>query len=87
MLLQHNPIHFEIKSFKVNQEYGNIISGWKDIGYRSSLSSKDLEYLMMVSVPKITIKQVSSDLNGYLVLNECLVPNEFTYITISPMEE
>ncbi|MCB8516620.1 GH39 family glycosyl hydrolase, partial [Enterococcus durans] len=79
--------NFEIKSFKVNQEYGNIISGWKDIGYRSSLSSKDLEYLMMVSVPKITIKQVSSDLNGYLVLNECLVPNEFTYITISPMEE
>ena len=66
-----------------------LFLGWKDIGYRSSLSSKDLEYLMMrVSVPKITIKQVSSDLNGYLVLNECLeFLTSLQYITISPMEE
>lgn len=78
---------FEVKTFRVNEEYGNIISGWRDIGYRSSLTSNDLEYLMLVSAPKIKIKQVSSDLNGDLVIKEQLNTNEFMYITIKPVEE
>lgn len=78
---------FEIKTFRVNEEYGNIIAGWKDIGYRSSLTGKDLEYLKLVSAPKIAIKQVASDLNGHLAVKQQLGPNEFMYITIKSIEE
>lgn len=78
---------FEVKTFRVNEEHGNIISGWKDISYRSSLTSKDLEYLMLVAAPKISIKQIASDLKGQLLLKEKLTANEFMYITIRPIEE
>lgn len=78
---------FELKTFSVNNEYGNIISGWKDIGLRSSLRSKDLEYLQLKANPKIEIKQLYSDINGNLLIEEFLEPNQFGYMSLYPIDD
>jgi xylan 1,4-beta-xylosidase len=78
---------FELRIFRVNNQFGNIISGWKDIGLRSSLRSGDLEYLQLKADPQIKFKQVSSDISGLLVIEDRLEPNEFVYISVSPIEE
>ena len=78
---------FESRTFRVNNESGNIISGWKDIDFRSSLRNKDLEYLHLKAAPQIKFSQLSSDINGKLLIEENLAPNEFVYISISPIDE
>ncbi|MFQ7233713.1 MAG: GH39 family glycosyl hydrolase [Enterococcus hulanensis] len=74
---------YEVKVFRVNDEFGNVMTGWKDIGFRSSLKNKDLEYLRLTASPKIKFYQMMSDEKGILIINTDLAPNEFVYLTIA----
>lgn len=78
---------FQLRSYRVNNDSGNIISGWRDIGFKSSLKKKDIEYLKKKAEPKVKFKQVCSDLKGTLLIKDILEPNEFVYISISPLDE
>lgn len=86
-LLMEPSKKFELKTFRVNNEFGNIISGWKDIGLRSSLRNKDTDYLKLKADPQIKFKQLYSNVNGNLLIEEVLESNEFIYISVSPIYE
>lgn len=77
---------YEAKMFRVNEDSGNVIARWKDLGYRSSLVDKDMEYLKRGAEPKVNYFPVTG-LNGELLISEELAPHEFIYMSITPLSE
>lgn len=77
---------YEIKMFRVNHSSGNVISGWRDLGYRHSLRKKDLEYLKLKADPDIKFQQAMTDVEGKLNLRQTLAANEFIYIALTPID-
>ncbi|MFR0814290.1 MAG: hypothetical protein ACLSIL_07415 [Enterococcus casseliflavus] len=72
--------------FRVNHSSGNVISGWRDLGYRHSLGKKDLEYLKLKADPDIKFQQAMTDVEGKLNLRQTLAANEFIYIALTPID-
>jgi len=76
---------FELKILRVNDVYGNLISGWKDLGYRTSLRKQDIDYLSRVSDPQVTYEQLHTH-NGKIKTELVLEANEFVYISLIEMK-
>lgn len=75
---------FELKIPRVNDVYGNLISGWKDLGYRTSLRKQDIDYLSRVSDPQVSYEQIHGH-NGKIQTEAVLGANEFVYISLMEM--
>lgn len=80
----HSSQKYEVKVFRVNETNGNVIAGWKDLGYRTSFKKQDIDYLSKTSEPHVSIKQLQSH-DGISDFSISLEPNEFVYLSITEL--
>ena len=72
---------YRVKVYRINDQNGSVLNIWKDLEYEKELSRNDLKYLRRVCEPNLSIKKVQA-VDGELVLEEELMPNEIAFIRI-----
>lgn len=75
---------YQIKTFSVNQENGNIQSEWKKLDYFNDLSVQEIEYLKRICQPKITIHKVKA-VDHVLIVETRLSAQEIQGIVIAEL--
>lgn len=75
---------YQVKICSVNEEFGNIQTEWKKMGYYNELTLEELNYLRAVSQPNIHISQKTCS-NGVLLVETTLSPQEIQRITVTEM--
>ena len=73
---------YQVKTYSVNQEFGNIQREWEKIGYYDDLNLQEMEYLKSITQPKIFIRQVEVE-NGILEIESVLTAQEIQGISIT----
>lgn len=75
---------YRVKVYRISFIYGSVLSIWGDMGYENELSKNDIKYLRRICEPNMTIKKLVS-VQGNLVIDEELQPNEITFIRVRKM--
>ena len=70
-----------IKKRTVNDEYGSILSEWKNFHYDKNLRSSDIKYIRECCIPKVNMERENSG-KGVLRVNLTIKPHEITLIHI-----
>jgi len=73
--------NYTIKTYTINQNYGNIQEEWARLGMESDLNIDELEYIKRICTPQLAIKKYSVDKNS-MELEIILEPNEMQYLDI-----
>ncbi|MCD8076062.1 MAG: helix-turn-helix domain-containing protein [Lachnospiraceae bacterium] len=72
---------YQIKTWRLNRQYGDPLQNWKQLGYENELTQKDFQYLRHICEPKLTIEK--REISGNLLTVElCLEPNEISFMQI-----
>lgn len=69
---------YRIKIRRINQNLGNIIHSWGKLGFLTSLSMSELQFLKNASQPELEMKDIKIEDNQYSQTLE-LSPNEILY--------
>ena len=77
---------YRVKTYRVNEENGSVLSLWRDLSFDNELSRNDVKYLRRASEPKLTIRTQQTERNA-LTIREELRPNEFALIRVLKIEE
>lgn len=77
-----NDGKYQVKICSVNEEFGNIQTEWKKMGYYNELTLEELNYLREVSQPNIYISQENC-CDGVLQIETSLSPQEIQNIIIT----
>ena len=75
---------YQVKICSVNEEFGNIQTEWKKMGYYNELTLEEMNYLRAVSQPNIHISQKTCS-DGVLLVETTLSPQEIQRITVTEM--
>lgn len=76
--------HYEIRTRKVNRNYGNILELWKMLDYSSHLTLDDEKYLKSMSVPELKIKKENIE-NNSMRVESAVDANTFMLISVNPI--
>lgn len=76
--------NYEIRTQTVNNDYGSVLDLWKQLGYMGHLRVEDERYLKSMSVPHLTIEQLSAK-SEVLELKQSVAANTFQLITLTPI--
>ncbi|MCC8102621.1 MAG: helix-turn-helix domain-containing protein [Clostridiales bacterium] len=72
---------YQIKTWRLNRQYGDPLQNWKQLGYENALTQRDFQYLRHICEPRLTIEK--REIHGNLLTLEfCLEPNEISFIQI-----
>ena len=72
---------YQIKTYQINEQSGDTLAAWSDMGFESELSKNDIAYLRRVCGPRMTI-QTAEVKGGSLPLRMNLEPNELRFVRI-----
>jgi len=72
---------YQIKSYQVNEQSGDTLAAWSDMGYETELSRNDITYLRRICGPRMTIQTVEVA-GGKLQIQMDLEPNEIRFVRI-----
>ena len=73
---------YAIREKIVNEEAGNVLNKWKELGFDQDLNYEDIEYLKQISVPEVKIEHVQVE-KKRLQLTMVLAPHEIRWIEIT----
>ncbi len=72
---------YQIRTRRVNREFGSVQDEWLRMGLSDELSARDIRYLQQVCVPKISI-ETTVITDGELVIDAVLETNEIRQIHV-----
>lgn len=72
---------YTIRQRIINPEYGSVLDKWVELECTEELRPEDIEYLKNVSVPKIALRNVISELKG-IRLEIVMRPHEMRWISV-----
>lgn len=73
---------YRIRQRILNQKMGSVLDKWVEMGYSTSLSRDDIEYLERITTPEVSVEQRKAE-GGELRLGLRMDPNEIRLITIT----
>ena len=72
---------YQVKTRQINEQTGDTLGVWREMGYETELTRNDIAYLQRASGPKLTIQTIEANGNE-LALPMELLPNEIRFIRI-----
>jgi len=72
---------YTIREKIVNEEAGNVLGKWKELGFGRDLNYEDIEYLKQTTIPEVKIEHVQVE-KKRLQLTMVLAPHEMRWIEI-----
>lgn len=75
------PGLYQMKSYRINDNHGSIMSVWQETEYEHELSRDDIKYLRRMCEPKLTMRKVSTE-GSSLEIHTELAANEILLIRI-----
>lgn len=73
---------YKIKTYRINEQSGCVLSIWGEMDYEKELSRNDIKYFRRVCEPKLNIQKYEV-MEGSIDFSMKLAPNEIAYIKIS----
>ena len=70
-----------MKYYRINEQNGNVMEFWKEMGYEKELSRNDIKYFRRVCEPKLMIQKIQAE-GGHLKLNILLQANEIAFVRV-----
>lgn len=84
VLCELNNGEYQVKTRIINDDYGNLIELWKEMGYQNELTFNDVNYLQKRCIPKLST-DIEPVADHTLHLNFEMKPNEVRLIHIYPL--
>lgn len=72
---------YQVKYYRINEQNGNVMEFWKEMGYEKELSRNDIKYFRRVCEPKLMIQKIQAE-GGHLKLNILLQANEIAFVRV-----
>lgn len=72
---------YQIKTYRINEQNGSVLSIWAEMEFESELSRNDIKYFKRSCEPKLTIQKCEAE-NQTLSLSITLEANEIAFIRI-----
>lgn len=72
---------YQVKYYRINEQNGNVMGFWKEMGYEKELSRNDIKYFRRVCEPKLMIQKIQSE-GGRLKLDIPLQANEIAFVRV-----
>ena len=76
---------YQVKSYIINEHYGNLIGLWKEMGYPNELTFNDVSYLQKRCIPQQNTNPAAVE-DHCLALEFEMEPNEIRLIHIYPAQ-
>ena len=71
------PGRYRIRVHRVNPEDGSVLHSWRKFGFIRDLSYADIDYIRTNTIPRMELKDITTDKNDRLVIELSLKSNEF----------
>ena len=75
------PGTYQVKSYRINEKNGSIMSIWQETEFEKDLSRNDIKYFRRMCEPKLTIQKLVSE-DGKLYLSTELMANEILFVRV-----
>jgi beta-xylosidase/AraC-like DNA-binding protein len=78
-------VQYRIKRQRLNEEQGNLLAEWKNLGYPEEFRKSEIEYLKKICRPRINCEDVITS-DDSLILNDTLKAHEIRLIHVTKCE-
>ena len=75
---------YQIRTRKVNAHSGSVLDLWRELGYSTNLSGRDIQYLQQVCKPHLQLETVQVT-DRRIALKMIMEPNEITLVEVRRM--
>lgn len=72
---------YQVKTYQINEQAGDALQTWGELGYERELSRNDIQYLKRMCGPKLTIQTLEAQ-GGVLPLHLRLEANEIRFVRV-----
>lgn len=72
---------YQVKTYQINEQAGDALQTWGELGYERELSRNDIQYLKRMCGPKLTIQTLEAQ-DGVLPLKLRLEANEIRFVRV-----
>lgn len=73
--------YYQVKTYRINEQNGNMLGIWKEMGFERELSRNDIKYFRRMCEPKLTISKLEAE-KEVLDITIRLQPNEIAFIRV-----